>query len=896
MWFPSFLTFNLPSLPSISLPANIQRRFLSYVLRRALGRFVVSSSLDVERIQAQISQGWVEIERLEIDTTVSGDIACWCSTPQEINDLIPDSLPFTVTSGEVAKVFARVPFPNLWSDPLSLTVESLTLEVTVSPSPSHGKSTLANLPHLGRSELKHSHHPIDLASSVTSAADDFVHDELDAFEGAELDRSIRESLILSHTDPFSREALPGGFPSAGGGSSRRQSEPELNPLPDQVESTTVLTGLVERILSRLQINVKQVRVRLRYEDDQHGGIVELRLGEVAYADQTPEASTEPRKTVRAVTVSSVGVYLLPLPKPQAEQRQPPVLRPFPVARTPSTASSSSISSDDSSDQFHSMAMSQAVADLRESVIVPSADIRSSRLSAPGPSDLRFSTMTAASGRSIYHSVYADAEGGPEDESVASTTLPPDPWNVPLPESHIELPPPAPPSDLRASTMTTASSRSIYHSVYTDAEGGEDVFRSTASLPPDPFNIPLPESRIELPAESPASPDFEPVEDVPPSPVIAAPVPMRVATPPRPRTPPFQQQPEVAPQPSLYDSHPADSFTSERTSRTATPTPAAEPEEPTETLLLSFGSEDIVLKLTTTYPPTPQPASPPRTPAPQINPLPAVDIDLSIGTVSAVILPRHAAFLLALAQAAVPPSQSPPRQPEPSPPSKTDIQTGQPRLDAKVHVNGVYLALIYDLSRPTDDFREAAQQFFQKPANVNLPMGHLRLRLEEIAASYAAPGYVPQASPRKRPDGRKKASVGPQPPVATLTVGDISVFEYLASAETGEDEPPGGSFPVLTFDVNLSRQYEIPPGASSSLSSAHKRSSDLSAFPEFESIDWRNASVQKRSSEKVWKVKPKPKGILRSASGSEAPAGPALSVRKHLDPRDGRSWHMCIADC
>lgn len=73
MWFPSFLTFpiNLPALPSISLTANIQRRFLSYVLKRALGRFVVASGLDVERIQAQISQGWVELERLEVDANVS---------------------------------------------------------------------------------------------------------------------------------------------------------------------------------------------------------------------------------------------------------------------------------------------------------------------------------------------------------------------------------------------------------------------------------------------------------------------------------------------------------------------------------------------------------------------------------------------------------------------------------------------------------------------------------------------------------------------------------------------------------------------------------------------------------------------------------------------------------
>jgi autophagy-related protein 2 len=72
MWFPSFLSFpiSLPSLPSISLPANIQRRFLSFLLKKYLGRFVVASSLDVERVQAQIYHGIVELERLEINTEV----------------------------------------------------------------------------------------------------------------------------------------------------------------------------------------------------------------------------------------------------------------------------------------------------------------------------------------------------------------------------------------------------------------------------------------------------------------------------------------------------------------------------------------------------------------------------------------------------------------------------------------------------------------------------------------------------------------------------------------------------------------------------------------------------------------------------------------------------------
>lgn len=71
MWLPSFLTFPVSTfLPSISLPANIQRRFLSYVLKRALGRFFLASGFDVERIQAQLGEGRVDLDRLEVNVDV----------------------------------------------------------------------------------------------------------------------------------------------------------------------------------------------------------------------------------------------------------------------------------------------------------------------------------------------------------------------------------------------------------------------------------------------------------------------------------------------------------------------------------------------------------------------------------------------------------------------------------------------------------------------------------------------------------------------------------------------------------------------------------------------------------------------------------------------------------
>lgn len=55
--------------PSLSLPSNVQNRLLSYLLRRALGRFV-STGLDVEDVQAQLAQGAVDLRALELDPAV----------------------------------------------------------------------------------------------------------------------------------------------------------------------------------------------------------------------------------------------------------------------------------------------------------------------------------------------------------------------------------------------------------------------------------------------------------------------------------------------------------------------------------------------------------------------------------------------------------------------------------------------------------------------------------------------------------------------------------------------------------------------------------------------------------------------------------------------------------
>ncbi|BEJ01025.1 hypothetical protein CcaverHIS631_0508820 [Cutaneotrichosporon cavernicola] len=769
MWFPSFLTIPVSNLlPSISLPANIQRRFLSYVLKRALGRFFIASGFDVERIQAQLGEGRVDLERLEVNI-------------DEINALIPAGLPFTVTGGEVAKVSARVPFPNLWSDPLALTVDSVVLDVSLAPTKRR------------RGPVSTGSHHIDLASSVTSAAGDFLHDELDAFEGAELDRTIRESLILNDT---LRDEIPGAFPpftsSDGGGS------------PAAVESTTVLASLVERVLARLQCHVRNVRLRVRYEHNDLAGVLELRVGEVRYADETPETVTGAQKTVRAVRLSSVGVYLLPLPK------EDKMVQPVQLSRMTSASSFDSSLSDD--DEYQDMIMSQAVADLR--------------VSSPGPQAL--STPSTASVRSNAGSgMYRSAAGSDMFQSAQGSGM-------------FQS---ARGSGMFKSAMSTTSGRSIYHSFVEEPEAAQSVSASRQELPADPFG------------SSPQSPQVEETHSPEPVPVM---------------------------EPSNAGSA--------HTSRSATPVASHDPEE---TLLLSFGTEDIVLRMTTarTMPPSSRdwardPDSPmamPRVVDTPRAPIPSIRIDVSVGMIAAALLPSHTGFLLSLAQAAL--AQAGSGQPS-APPANIDPPIVQPKFDAEVRIKGLYVSLAYDLSDPSAEYSDLVEQYFLRPASVYLPIGHLRVKLEDMVATYAVPAALNRPV-RKQTSSRRRSTAGTRGAALNISVSTVSVFEYLASAESGDDEPPGGTFPVLIFDANLPKQYELPPGAPSSLLSTNSRTpANLTAFPQFDSVDWRNAGLQKPGTEKAWRVRPRNKGILRGGPvASPEPAAAAIAIRKDMDDRE-----------
>jgi autophagy-related protein 2 len=641
-------------------------------------------------------------------------------TYQEINSLIPASIPLVLTSGTVDKVHAQIPFPNLWSAPLTLSLDTLTLDFTIRPTsaPAFYKDKSPEYPFRPSLSSRQPTSPsVDLAASVTSAAGEFLHGELDAYEEAELDRSIRQSLILSRSDPFESENVPGAFPTSTVGPGGEETG---EPLPATLESTTVLAGLVERILARLEVEVANVRLRIRHQSEGHH--IELRIGQIRYADEsaTPTETAAPASTTRVVRISDIRVYMIPSSSVRQHSSN--------FSSRSSSTSTFSGSTDDGN-----MAMSLAVADLRQSMV----------------SDI-------GSDASVYHSAISES----------STTEP-------------------------------------------DHDSGAQRSRSS--------------------------------------------------------------------------------------------TPKAGPQGSEGTLILSFGTEDVVISIKTTRPPSIDLSGNSQRPGPTTGArpdprrsrssfsggnLPSVEIDVAVGAITVLLVPSQMASLLTISQAV-----SGPAHPENASP---DVgKAAQPKLEAKCRIKGIIVSAIYDMNADSD-LASAMASYWTRPSSVYLPVGHLKLKLDSLEAAYAAKGHAPQQSPA-RPLVRRSSTTstirfGPRPPVATVRILDISIFEYIATdttpASDSDDKIPGGAYPVLLFDAGLTKQYDHAPQGV--YVPGHN------AFPEFDAVDWRNSGLQKKSGggEKAWKVRPKGRGVLKGVPG-DIDASPVLVMKQDLSPGARKLPHPCL---
>ncbi|GAC97086.1 potential autophagy related protein Atg2 [Pseudozyma hubeiensis SY62] len=202
---PSFLTgWDLSSVSAFSLSANLQKRILSYLLKRTLGHLVDGGQLDLAQIDAGIGSGRIEVRNVQLDA-------------QAINRRLP-SLPITFVAGKVGSILIQLPVPNFWSGDLSVTISDLV--ICIAPSSRYSA---------------HDSNPVeDLSASFASAASQlFVDDE----EARDIEQSIHESL--------DSEAL--------------KNEQQ----PSQDDKGSLIATYVEALLTRLKVVVENVHIHLQ---------------------------------------------------------------------------------------------------------------------------------------------------------------------------------------------------------------------------------------------------------------------------------------------------------------------------------------------------------------------------------------------------------------------------------------------------------------------------------------------------------------------------------------------------------------------------------------------------------------------------------------------------------
>ncbi|KAL1733122.1 hypothetical protein EV714DRAFT_282136 [Schizophyllum commune] len=332
----SWITSWLPEIPSLNfaLPtSSIQQRFISFVLKKSLGHFLKPGQLDAHQIESQIGSGYVHVNDLELDN-------------EAINGLI-GGLPIELQGGSLAKVSARIPWPNPLTSTLGLSLDSLHLTFQFR-RPSAPQE------------------PPNLADSVVSVAESFIHEELNAREEALLRQSFHQDA------PDHDHDLPGGFDPF---LSAPEEEEEVHPDNDPA-GVSIFASLIERLLARFEFDATNVQITLVLPE--HTAFT-ITIPEIRYRTegQAPIEEGAPSGQSRTLSIRGLSVSVRDLRPPPPPLRGPATASGTPTSslyrrRSPSPASSSSSLDDDTQ-----MMMSQSLAFLPPRPASPASSVASS---------------------------------------------------------------------------------------------------------------------------------------------------------------------------------------------------------------------------------------------------------------------------------------------------------------------------------------------------------------------------------------------------------------------------------------------------------------------------------------------------------------------------------------
>ncbi|KAF8636724.1 hypothetical protein AX17_003527 [Amanita inopinata Kibby_2008] len=357
-WYSSWL----PGLPSLNfpIPSSFQGRFVSFLLKKCLGHFLKPGQLDARQIESQIGSGFVQVNDLELNNEVCSPSPRSQSsdqTTQAINSILV-GLPLQLRDGYISSVTARIPWPNPLSSSFGLSLDALHLTIHVVP--------ISPAPQTA-----------DIANSVASVAETFLHEELTEQENT----ALRESI---HSDDVHNEdnVIPGGLDPFASNLGDEAPHPDFEPV-----GVSLFTTLIEKLLARFEFSAINTKITLVHPGNMS---LTLSIAEIRYGTEVKESADAPHDqtaktdrhtltikdftvTARKLCSSSPGRHSPRMPvnrSPSASPLLSPLLRPFPCS--PLTSSSTSFSSLDEAAILHSPLRTSYISESATSSLYQSA--------------------------------------------------------------------------------------------------------------------------------------------------------------------------------------------------------------------------------------------------------------------------------------------------------------------------------------------------------------------------------------------------------------------------------------------------------------------------------------------------------------------------------------------
>ena len=256
---------------------------------------------------------------------------------------------------------ARIPFPNPLSSTVGCHVQSLNLTFQIIPEQPISPSTS-------------SHNTSNLADSVVSVAETFIHDELTPREEATLRQTLRPSAASSSLEDES-ENVPGGFNPFGYNLHTEEARKEPHG-DDDPAGVSVFATLIERLLAKFEFSAADTKITIIYPGQ---ASFTLSVSEITYRTDPSlrsevnnglQSASERSRPIRTVSISGLKVTsrdLRVIPSsPTVTSTLSPVSftasrKSSPLHYNPSVGQLSRNSSSSSLDEDTQLMMSQSIA-------------------------------------------------------------------------------------------------------------------------------------------------------------------------------------------------------------------------------------------------------------------------------------------------------------------------------------------------------------------------------------------------------------------------------------------------------------------------------------------------------------------------------------------------------